>query len=65
MTLRTWIEETGPKVIAQKLKVDPSTVSAWRNGQAFPRPKRLVQLHQLSKGKVTYEAMIQHFLKNN
>jgi transcriptional regulator with XRE-family HTH domain len=62
MKLSTWIQDTGPKEIAKKIGVDPSTVSNWRQGKAFPRPRRLMQIFALSKGKVTYAEMVHHFV---
>ncbi len=61
MKLNTWIEKTGPKIVAKRMKVDPSTVSLWRRGKTFPRAKRLMQLHRLSGGKVSFKEMINHF----
>ncbi len=63
MRLDTWIKSTGPRVVARAMNVDPSSVSAWQNGYMCPRPKRLVQIHKLSKGKVSYAEMILHFVK--
>lgn len=62
MKLDTFIEKTGPKLLARKLRVDPSTVSNWRRRRSFPRPKKLMQIFVLSEGKVTYEEMIHHFV---
>ena len=62
MKLDTWIEKTGPKVIAKKFRVDPSTVSYWRSGTRCPNPRRLYKIHQMSGGKVSYKEMIEHFV---
>lgn len=59
MTLRRWIIKTGPKEVARKLKVDPSTVSNWKCGTAFPRRKQLIKINRASKGEVTYTEMIE------
>lgn len=61
MRLDAWIIKTGPKIVAKKMKVDPSTVSSWRTRKAFPRPDKLRQIYKLSEGKVTYEEMVHHF----
>ena len=62
MTLRVWIRETGPKVVAAKLGVDPSTVSSWRIGRAFPRAPMLYKIYKASGGRVTYREMVHHFV---
>jgi transcriptional regulator with XRE-family HTH domain len=61
VTLQEWIIKTGPKKVAQQLNVDPSTVSGWRNKKTFPRPDKLKLIHQLSKGRVTYQSIIEDF----
>jgi hypothetical protein len=63
MKLDTWITEVGPKVIANKLQLDWSTVRRWRTGTNAPGPKQMVILHKMSGGKVSYEDMILHFTK--
>lgn len=62
MKIDKWIEQVGPKVVARKLNVDVSTVSTWRSGTAFPRPEKLLAIYKLSRGRVTYDRMIHHFL---
>ena len=59
MTLRDWIIETGPKKAAKLLKVEPATISYWKTGRQLPRPKYMVKINQLSKGKVSYKEMIE------
>lgn len=61
MTLSNWIIREGPKNIAKKLRVDPSTVCLWKKGRAFPRAKTLVKIHRMSRGKVTYAEIIEHY----
>jgi len=59
MTLQAWIKETGPKNVAHLLKVDSSTVHFWKAGKTLPRPAIMVRIHQLTKGKVSYQTMIE------
>jgi len=59
MTLQAWIKETGPKNVAHLLKVDSSTVHFWKAGKTLPRPAIMVRIHQLSRGKVSYEQMVE------
>lgn len=63
MTLRSWIEKTGPKKVAQLLKVEPATVSAWKTGTNRVPPIRMYEIHKLSKGKVSYKSMIESSVK--
>ncbi len=65
MKFNTWIEHTGPKVIAKALKVDPSTVSLWRLGKSLPRPKHMISIFRMSKGQVTFDEMIRHAVKRS
>lgn len=57
MTLRVWIEKTGPKKIAKALKVEAGTVGLWKSG-VLPRPGTMVEIFAMSKGKVTYRDMV-------
>ncbi len=63
MTLRQWIINTGPKEVAKLCNVDPSTVSAWKVGKAFPRPKKLLTIHKISKGRVSYKELVEGFVR--
>lgn len=62
MTLRNWIEKTGPKEVARLCGADPSTVSNWKLGVALPRPETMVRIFRLTKGKVTYQIMVEGFV---
>lgn len=64
MTLQAWIDKEGPKNIANLLKVDSSTVQTWKAGSSLPRPKLMMKIHQLSRGKVSYKSMIETVAKN-
>lgn len=58
MTLCDWIQKTGPKAVARLLKVDPSTVSLWRNGRSVPRAETMLKIHTITLGKVSYRSML-------
>lgn len=62
-TLRTWLEETGMDEGARLFKVDISTVRNWRAGRAVPRPPELAKIVKLSRGAVSYEEVIETFLR--
>lgn len=64
MTLSDWIVKTGPKKVSHMLGVEPATVSLWKNGYSCPRAEHIYQIHQLSKRKVSYKAIVEHSLKN-
>ena len=64
MTLQAWISEKGPMNVAHLLKVDSSTVHVWRAGTSLPRPKQMVKIHQLSRGKVSYKTMVETVARN-
>ena len=61
MTLTNWIINTGPKKVAKLLNVDPSTVSIWRSRGALPRPAQMVRIYKLTKGRVSYQEMVEGF----
>lgn len=64
MTLHDWILKTEPKKVAQLLKVDDATVSYWKTGKALPRPEKMIAIHKLSRGRVSYKSMVENFLGN-
>lgn len=64
MTLQAWIDSKGPMNVAHLLKVDSSTVHTWKAGTSLPRPKIMVHIHQLSRGRVTYKSMIETVARN-
>lgn len=63
MTLKVWIIKTGPKKVAKMLNVDPSTVSSWKTNGTLPRPKVMVKINKLTKGRVSYREMIENAAK--
>ncbi len=63
MTLQAWIKETGVLKVRKELDVDPATVNYWKMGRSLPRPKYLVKINKLSKGRVTYAEMIETYVK--
>ena len=65
MTLQTWIKQTGHKKVAQIIKVDPSTVSAWFTHRACPRPHVMQEINKLTRNKVSYKSMIETYTKAN
>jgi transcriptional regulator with XRE-family HTH domain len=59
--LDKWIEEIGPRKLARILSVEPSAISHWRNGKAMPRPDKMIKIHKLSRGRVSYREMVLNF----
>lgn len=65
MLLRDWIIKTGPTKVAKLLKVRPQTVSQWRLTDALPKPTTMVKIYKLTKGRVSYKNMVEHFANSN
>lgn len=65
MTLSSWIVKTGPKTVARLLKVDPSTISQWKNLNAVPRPETMVKIYKLSRGRVSYKSIVECYTRKN
>jgi len=60
MTLHQWVEELGgPFKAAQFLKVRESSISQWVNGHNNPSDKMKMKIHKLSKGRATYQALVE------
>lgn len=59
-----WIDAKSVKGLARTLNVQKSTVRYWRLGKTVPRPGQMKKIVQLSRGRVTYRAMIEHHLNN-
>ncbi len=65
MTLRAWVKEIGIGVLYRELNVHPTTISYWIDGKSCPRAHHMVRIKKLSKGRVTYAAMIEPVAKRN
>ncbi len=59
LTLKEWIEQTGPEKVAKLLDVNVSTVGHWHRGYCAPRDEVKVKIKKLSGGAVTYDDMIE------
>jgi len=64
-TFSTWIDKQGMDKVAKTLKVHRTTVHYWRAGSSMPGAKYMKRIHKASRGKVSYEGMVRHFLKHN
>jgi len=58
MTFIDWINYLGTVEIAKLLKVETATVRQWRRGYCSPKVEHIRQIKILSKGLVSYEAII-------
>ena len=58
LTFEKWIDEYGIKKLAKKLNVGDFTVDAWRRGRCDPRTDYIRQIKLISKGRVTYDMII-------
>jgi DNA-binding transcriptional regulator YdaS (Cro superfamily) len=59
LTLDEWVVKIGGTPKAAKLiGVARATVNFWRAGHCYPRVDQMKRIRKLSRGLVTYEAMI-------
>jgi len=59
LTLKEWIEKTGPERVAKLLGVNISSVGHWHRGYCSPRDEVKILIKKLSRGAVTYDEMIE------
>lgn len=65
LSLKSWIESTGPTKVAYKLKVCESAVRQWHRGYCLPRPEIMRDIKRMTKGRLSYATMIEdHFRKS-
>lgn len=65
MTLTQWIAHKTVSGCAQTLGIPMTTVSSWYHHRALPRPKLMMKIVKHTDGIVTYEEMIEDFVKHN
>jgi len=60
MSLKEWLNSIGktPEWLADELGVTAKTVRCWIRGEYLPRGRRLSQIVDLSKGKVSAMAVL-------
>lgn len=62
MKLSTWIDQTGGTVkSAAALNVKRNVVYAWRKGVAMPRPFTMQAIVKHTRGKVSYDEIINEY----
>jgi hypothetical protein len=54
----SWINETGVYEVADLLGIRAATVFYWRQGKSMPKVSMMRAIRTLSKGVVSYEAII-------
>jgi hypothetical protein len=64
-TLKSWIDEIGINKVAQAFCLERSTVRKWRDGSQLPKALHMQAIVKLSKGKVSYDAMIEPWAKKH
>lgn len=65
MTLRDFIyKHGGPDRAGQKLGVKAHAIRIWLRGTGTPRPRTMQLIFKLSKGKVSYDTIIEESLRN-
>lgn len=64
LSLQEWIAEVGPLKVADILNVHPSAVRHWRRNYCLPRAELMRKIKKLSRGRISYESMIEGHLTN-
>ena len=64
-SLRDWIDEIGVNKVAQAFCLERSTIRKWRDGSQLPKALHMHAIVKASKGQVTYETMIDPWVKKN
>lgn len=64
-TLQEYIEHKGVHQVAREMGLDASTVSAWKNFKAAPKPHHAHKLIQLTHGLLTWAGVYQPFVDHN
>lgn len=62
-SLASWIDEVGVNKVAQCLCLERSTVRLWRRGAQIPKALHMYAIVELSKGSVSYAAIIEPWAK--
>jgi hypothetical protein len=62
-SLKAWIDEVGVNRIAQAFCLERSTVRKWREGTQIPKALHMALIVKVSRGAVTYDAMIEPWAK--
>lgn len=65
MTLQQYIKTKGCRQLAQELSIAPNTVYSWLRFRNCPSPQWMHQLVKMSKGKVSYQEIVEQYLKNH
>lgn len=64
MNFNKWILKETPRGVARALGVDSTTVCAWQQGRSCPRPEKMKRIKSLSQGDITYDNIIDYYLRN-
>lgn len=64
ISLSEYIEEVGVISICVHLKTGPESVLHWRRGYGLPKSEHIFKLVRLSKGRLTYQSIIEPFAKS-
>lgn len=62
-TLTDWIEDVGVNQIASALVCERSTIRFWKRGDGLPTLRQMYKIVRISKGKLTYESIIEDFIE--
>lgn len=65
MTLQEFIKREGPYKIALQLDISHVTVYRWSRMIGAPNADSMYRIVQLSKGEVTYQEIVEPYMKYN
>ncbi len=62
--LRDWVKSKGgPLAVSEKLGVTAAAVRSWLRRESTPRPRVMIEIMRLSKGKVTLVGIVKETAK--
>lgn len=59
-TFASYIDEVGIRTLAEALQVGEDSVRLWKTKKCDPRVDQMRRIKILSKGRITYDLMIDH-----
>lgn len=64
VTLKDWLDSKRAKDLAKEMDVQLASIYQWKSGRHLPCVEEMRKIKKLSKGKVSYDIMIENFLDN-
>lgn len=57
-----WINTKGDSYLADILNVTEGSAGHWRRGHCIPRPAHMKKIVEMSRGRISYEDIIENYL---